>query len=555
MDKQRPLLRLAGVLCVLALLTVFGIEVSGAMEEAPAPEAARPDIYLIDTMATYGTLELPAVTFYHDKHTDALLKENKDCKTCHLEKDGTISLKFKRVENGDAAEVKNIYHDNCFACHAETKAAGKDSGPTDGECRSCHTLKPKAISSKMDAGFTNALHARHFGSSEIMVPGEKENCGACHHVYDKGAKKTVYTKGEESSCGSCHQADAVKDETLGVEVKALSTAVHQDCVLCHLDLSAKNKDAGPTQCKGCHGALGQTKTAEDNAKAIAKLGGKVPPLPMKGKPEATLLLPKPAVGDTKPVNMAPVAFDHTKHEAANDTCRVCHHQGMKSCVECHSVAGAKEGNFVTLADAMHSKQADSSCVGCHRVEQTDAKCAGCHWMSNKAAPPADNSCKKCHQALPEGIGGENFAPTKEEKAVYGAMMLTSGRGEATVYTNDDIPETVKVGSIAKEYEAAEFPHRKVVLKIMEGMKDDSLAASFHSGDVSMCQGCHHNSPKALKPPRCSNCHGSPFVESAPGRPGLKAAYHGQCIGCHKAMGINELKKGSETLPAQSCVVC
>lgn len=559
MDKQRPLLRLAGVLCVLALLTVFGIEVSGAMETASAQTQARPDIYTIDTMADYGALELPAVTFLHDKHTEALAKDGKDCTACHIKKDGKLSLKFGRVEDTTAAEIKNIYHENCFTCHAETKAAGKESGPQDGQCRSCHAAKPEAVSSRMEAGFDNALHARHFGSEAIKVAGEQDNCGACHHVYDKGAEKTVFKKGEESSCRTCHDTEPRTDEELGLTVRSLSTAAHEQCVSCHLDMQAKKQDTGPVLCKGCHGALGQSKTAENNRMAIKEVGGKVPSLPMEGKPEATLILPK-AEADGKTLNMPPVAFDHSKHEAANDTCRVCHHQGLKSCAECHTTAGSEEGDFVTLSDAMHAKQSERSCVGCHAVKQQDPSCAGCHWMDNKTAPPADESCGKCHQELPEqlrteGIGSEGFAPTKDEKAIYGAMMLESGRPQPETIRTEDIPETVKIGSIAKEYEPSEFPHRKVVLKLMEGMKDNSLATAFHSGEVSMCQGCHHNSPKSLTPPRCGSCHAAPFAESAPGRPGLKAAYHGQCISCHKEMGITELMKGSEPVAAESCVAC
>jgi hypothetical protein len=71
----------------------------------------------------------------------------------------------------------------------------------------------------------------------------------------------------------------------------------------------------------------------------------------------------------------------------------------------------------------------------------------------------------------------------------------------------------------------------------------------------MCQGCHHNSPASKNPPSCASCHAKPFDPATPDRPGLKAAYHGQCMSCHKAMGMTELKKGGETSSATSCVVC
>jgi len=66
---------------------------------------------------------------------------------------------------------------------------------------------------------------------------------------------------------------------------------------------------------------------------------------------------------------------------------------------------------------------------------------------------------------------------------------------------------------------------------------------------TLCQACHHNTPAgAKKPPRCVNCHGKPFDDKQPNRPGLKAAYHGQCMSCHKAM---DLKKPVNT----DCVGC
>jgi len=45
-----------------------------------------------------------------------------------------------------------------------------------------------------------------------------------------------------------------------------------------------------------------------------------------------------------------------------------------------------------------------------------------------------------------------------------------------------------------------------------------------------------------------NCHGQGFDSKQPARPGLKAAYHGQCMGCHKSMA---LKKPLNT----DCVGC
>ncbi len=60
----------------------------------------------------------------------------------------------------------------------------------------------------------------------------------------------------------------------------------------------------------------------------------------------------------------------------------------------------------------------------------------------------------------------------------------------------------------------------------------------HAATVKDCSLCHHYSPKdpaAKETTRCSACHQEPNHPKAPDRIGLKAAYHQQCINCHKDM--------------------
>lgn len=63
-----------------------------------------------------------------------------------------------------------------------------------------------------------------------------------------------------------------------------------------------------------------------------------------------------------------------------------------------------------------------------------------------------------------------------------------------------------------------------------------------------CAACHHYRPadksKSETMP-CRSCHKEPFKSAVPGRPGLKAAYHQRCMGCHK-----EMQKGPTD--CQSC---
>ncbi|MEF2146260.1 MAG: cytochrome c3 family protein [Desulfovibrionaceae bacterium] len=553
MERRKTFLHCAGILILLAALTGVCVA-AGAAEQAEPDTAARPDLVKIDALGALGGLELPVVTFFHDRHTEALAKQGKSCDTCHKAKDGKMSLKYMRFEDTDFETVKNVYHDNCFACHAETKAKGEKSGPVDGECRRCHTAQPQDESGRMPAGFDNVLHYRHWDSKLIAVSGEKDNCAACHHVYDKAAQKTVYEKSKESTCRSCHEAAASEQD--GVKVRALSDAAHNACVSCHREMVEAKKETGPVTCAGCHSVDGQAKIKANNAQALQKIGGELPRLKMK-QPDAALLFPAPVKGEkTKAANMPPVAFNHLDHEKRNDTCRACHHKETVACGTCHTVKGSEKGGNVTLEQAMHLPASNKSCVGCHRQEQQKPQCAGCHAQMDTGSRPANATCASCHKALPQGVSlPESGEMAPEAKQAVAGMMLESARAERSGWSIDEIPEFVTIGSLSKEYQPSEFPHRKIVQTLIKGMKDDQLAQAFHQGDKAVCAGCHHNSPLSAKPPRCASCHDRPFDEATPGRPGLKAAYHSQCMSCHQAMGMDELEKGGKPMPAKSCVVC
>ncbi|MEZ5065368.1 MAG: cytochrome c3 family protein [bacterium] len=50
-----------------------------------------------------------------------------------------------------------------------------------------------------------------------------------------------------------------------------------------------------------------------------------------------------------------------------------------------------------------------------------------------------------------------------------------------------------------------------------------------SGD---CTACHHYSPTDEEPPACRSCHPVEIQHEDLAQPGLKGAYHRQCLGCH-----------------------
>jgi hypothetical protein len=186
-------------------------------------------------------------------------------------------------------------------------------------------------------------------------------------------------------------------------------------------------------------------------------------------------------------------------------------------------------------------------VGCHQKRQQVKNCAGCHGQT----PPArlkETQCDQCHKIpldqTPAPTGQNAEARVKE----LAKEFLAARKPVLDTYADEDIPEKVTIGWLSKEYQPAEFPHRKIVQTIAQGFKDRPLAHFFHADPGTLCQGCHHNSPPAKKPPQCLSCHGKPFSEAEPLRPGSTGAYHLQCMNCHHRM---EVQKPGDT----ACVEC
>jgi hypothetical protein len=548
MQRGKSVLRWTGVVVALAV-ALLGVEAWGTSGAPAAPDKARADIVTIDAMKASGKLELAPVTFLHDKHTDELAKAGKDCKACHKEDENKrLSLKYMRLKDGSRDEVKEIYHANCFACHKELKAKGAKSGPVDGECRRCHDAKPQVQNIWKPVVLDRSLHARHAGSKEIKPTDAKyqDNCGRCHHEYDEKAKKTFYAEGKEGNCRYCHLSPAetpvVKpgDKVEKTVPRAIDAASHAACVSCHLSLAAEKKDTGPVKCAGCHAPDMQAKF---------KVLKEIPRMKRKGMPDVALLAApylaplKEPIKDGKVQAVNPVAFNHKLHETVSDTCIACHHGALESCAKrCHTLSGSKDGKFVLLDQAMHQEKSMRSCIGCHKAKQADPKCAGCHQVMPQRANEA--SCAKCHaKPMPDEAKGQELS-LEQKQAI--ATKMVEAREPSKAVALEDIPEKVVIKGVADQYENAEFPHRKIVLKLTEGMKDNKMVGVFHD-PLSLCQGCHHMSPPSKTPPRCASCHGKPFNPETPNRPGVKAAFHQQCMGCHQKM---KLQKPADTACAE-----
>ncbi len=314
------------------------------------------------------------------------------------------------------------------------------------------------------------------------------------------------------------------DQTVA-NVISMRLASHEQCIDCHRKRLAQNQDAGPAFCGGCHDAGLQKK--------IQKL--KDVPRLMRGQPDVTLIQAVKSDGQkVEPFTRMSVApFNHIGHETYNNTCRACHHSSMDACGKCHTLQGSKDGKFVNLRTAMHRVSAQASCMGCHDAFQADKRCAGCHASMPRKDWPELAGCGSCHMPKPAAV-----TPQTEPKAMA-AMLLEARKPVTATYSDEDIPETVEIKTLSKQFEPAKLPHRKIVQTLVKNLKDSKLAGSFHRDPGTICQGCHHNSPVAKKPPACASCHGQPFDGRNLFKPGLQAAYHLQCMECHKDMGIEK----------------
>ncbi|MBI4659826.1 MAG: cytochrome c3 family protein [Verrucomicrobia bacterium] len=107
-------------------------------------------------------------------------------------------------------------------------------------------------------------------------------------------------------------------------------------------------------------------------------------------------------------------------------------------------------------------------------------------------------CTDCHM-VPN--------PTKEAPVLAPCPRFSSEKG----------PEVVLLDQLSNQYVPVVFAHK------------------LHAQMTEMAGGCvlchHHNTGNVIL--RCRDCHGSPSAQENLQQPGLKGAYHRQCLNCHR----------------------
>ncbi|MDA8140956.1 MAG: hypothetical protein M0036_20095 [Desulfobacteraceae bacterium] len=509
---NRALCATLGALCILAVVGPWSAV--AAIEPADAVAPGRADIVIIDGLKSFGPLERAPVVFLHDRHTEAMAKQGKDCLACHLMDKERLSLKFQRLEELNKQSVMDLYHTQCVACHKEYGQRAEKTGPI--TCGECHAEKKTVASIRQPLGLDRSLHYRHAKANE-------DKCERCHHEYNAQTKTLYYAKGREGACLYCH-----KEKT---EENRISNrlASHMACIGCHRTVLSQKKKAGPIMCGGCHDPRQQA--------LIAKVED--PPRLMRNQPDAVLVKVFRAdeITTAPQERLSAVPFDHKSHEGYANQCRTCHHAALSSCAHCHTIQGHKDGQMVKLAQAMHQRDAIMSCVGCHRRKQEQPECYGCHGsIPAQRVWSTEAACRVCHVSLAKPLAA---AADEEQTKALAAEMIAARRQSPAPVAVEDIPETVSINHLMNQFEAVKMPHRKILLALAENAREDRLASAFHSQSTTLCQGCHHNSPSSLKPPQCGACHGRTSDALNLTRPGLMAAFHQQCLECHQRMGIEK----------------
>jgi hypothetical protein len=116
-------------------------------------------------------------------------------------------------------------------------------------------------------------------------------------------------------------------------------------------------------------------------------------------------------------------------------------------------------------------------------------------------------CAECHTC---------GSPKQDKPCLKSCPGLFSARNTSQ-HDLEEAPATLSIDSLASEYGPVQFAHKRHA-----GMSE--MGAS--------CATCHHYSPPGKIEP-CSSCHNVQANPTELRQPGLKGAYHRQCLQCHR----------------------
>ena len=118
------------------------------------------------------------------------------------------------------------------------------------------------------------------------------------------------------------------------------------------------------------------------------------------------------------------------------------------------------------------------------------------------------NCAECHTCK---------VPTYEVPCLKILPGFTRQRGITVHHTAEDAPQIIKIDVLSQIYEPSIFTHK--------------LHAEM-AGMAGGCVSCHHFNPPG-RIAACRECHDATETGTNLDKPGLKGAYHRQCLNCHR----------------------
>lgn len=126
----------------------------------------------------------------------------------------------------------------------------------------------------------------------------------------------------------------------------------------------------------------------------------------------------------------------------------------------------------------------------------------------EATPAPKTDCLSCHECEQPTADDPCFRGCTRPSAIAIGEQFKSKEG----------PDIVILGELEDRYLPVPFDHKG------------------HSGMANMtrgCEVCHHYTPEGLAHPACKTCHEISPQREDMRKPGLKGAYHRQCMACHR----------------------
>lgn len=136
------------------------------------------------------------------------------------------------------------------------------------------------------------------------------------------------------------------------------------------------------------------------------------------------------------------------------------------------------------------------------------------------ASRAETGCRQCHTC-------DN--PTPEEKCLLHPCTRRDLHQRAAHFDGLSGPDVVILDELENAYLPVPFDHR-----------GHARMAEMAGG----CVTCHHYTPEGWRHPACKTCHDPKSAGTDIRKPGLKGAYHQQCLNCHR-----------EWIDETDCAIC